>query len=115
MKDLVTIDGSQGEGGGQVLRTALSLSAITGTEIELKKVRAGRAEPGTIASAVDHFGNTPMWYTLYELETTNRYVAPSENEKSRLAYVQLLRSHGCDPYRKNHLGISYADLKGIEQ
>ena len=38
MKDLVTIDGSQGEGGGQVLRTALSLSAITGTEIELTKL-----------------------------------------------------------------------------
>ena len=46
MKDLVTIDGSQGEGGGQVLRTALSLSAITGTEIELRKIRAGRAKPG---------------------------------------------------------------------
>ena len=37
MKDLVTIDGSQGEGGGQVLRTALSLSAITGREIDLTK------------------------------------------------------------------------------
>ena len=46
MKDLVTIDGSMGEGGGQVLRTALSLSAITGTEIELKKIRAGRTKPG---------------------------------------------------------------------
>ena len=46
MNDIVTIDGSQGEGGGQVLRTTLSLSAITGTEIELKKIRAGRAKPG---------------------------------------------------------------------
>lgn len=46
MNDFVTIDGSMGEGGGQVLRTALSLSAITGTEIELKKIRAGRAKPG---------------------------------------------------------------------
>ena len=43
---MITIDGSQGEGGGQVLRTSLSLSAITGTEIELKKIRAGREKPG---------------------------------------------------------------------
>ena len=46
MKDFVTIDGSMGEGGGQVLRTSLSLSAITGTEIELVKIRAGREKPG---------------------------------------------------------------------
>lgn len=46
MKDIKKIDGSMGEGGGQVLRTALSLSAITGTEIELRKIRAGRAKPG---------------------------------------------------------------------
>jgi len=46
MEDFVKIDGSMGEGGGQVLRTALSLSAITGTEIELTKIRAGRAKPG---------------------------------------------------------------------
>ena len=46
MKDIKKIDGSMGEGGGQVLRTALSLSAITGTEIELRKIRAGRAKLG---------------------------------------------------------------------
>ena len=51
MKDLVTIDGSMGEGGGQVLRTALSLSAITGTEIELKKIRAGRTKSASSASS----------------------------------------------------------------
>lgn len=46
MNDVVTIDGSTGEGGGQVLRTSLSLSAITGREIEIAKIRAGRAKPG---------------------------------------------------------------------
>lgn len=46
MEDFVKIDGSLGEGGGQVLRTALSVSAIMGTEIALTKIRTGRTKPG---------------------------------------------------------------------
>lgn len=37
------IDGSTGEGGGQIIRTALSLSMLTGTPIEIANIRAGRA------------------------------------------------------------------------
>lgn len=40
------IDGSQGEGGGQILRTALSLSMLTGIPFELVNIRAGRKKPG---------------------------------------------------------------------
>ena len=40
------IDGSTGEGGGQIIRTALSLSMLTGTPIEIINIRAGRAKPG---------------------------------------------------------------------
>ncbi len=40
------IDGSQGEGGGQILRTALSLSALLGKEVEFERIRAGREKPG---------------------------------------------------------------------
>ena len=40
------IDGSQGEGGGQVLRTSLALSALTGEPMRLERIRAGRAKPG---------------------------------------------------------------------
>lgn len=43
---MIVIDGSEGEGGGQILRSALSLSAITGEPFELKNVRALRAKPG---------------------------------------------------------------------
>ena len=42
----VRIDGSQGEGGGQILRTAVSLSAITGKPIEVINIRAKRQNPG---------------------------------------------------------------------
>lgn len=43
---MVVIDGSQGEGGGQIVRTALALSVLTGTPVTLERVRAGRAKPG---------------------------------------------------------------------
>ncbi len=42
----VTLDGSYGEGGGQILRTALALAAITGRQVALTQIRAGRANPG---------------------------------------------------------------------
>lgn len=45
---MLTIDGSIGEGGGQILRTALALSMATGTPFRLEKVRAGRAKPGLL-------------------------------------------------------------------
>ncbi len=43
---IVRIDGSEGEGGGQILRTAVSLSAITGTPVEVFNIRAKRPNPG---------------------------------------------------------------------
>lgn len=43
---MVRIDGSRGEGGGQILRTAVSLSAITGKPVEVTNIRAKRQNPG---------------------------------------------------------------------
>src|SRR5439155_6506048 len=43
---MLTIDGSVGEGGGQILRTSLALSLVTGTPFRLQNVRAGRTKPG---------------------------------------------------------------------
>ena len=49
MSDSVIIDGSHGEGGGQILRTALALSAITGRPLAIARLRAGRPKPGLAA------------------------------------------------------------------
>jgi RNA 3'-terminal phosphate cyclase (ATP) len=46
MAEPVVIDGSRGEGGGQILRTSLALSAITGRPLELERIRARREKPG---------------------------------------------------------------------
>lgn len=43
---MIVLDGSEGEGGGQVLRSALSLSLITAQPFRLEKVRAKRKPPG---------------------------------------------------------------------
>lgn len=43
---MITIDGSLGEGGGQILRTSLSLSLITGTPFWIVNIRAKRKKPG---------------------------------------------------------------------
>lgn len=46
MVDMLHIDGSYGEGGGQILRTSLSLAAITGRPIRLDRIRTNRSKPG---------------------------------------------------------------------
>src|SRR5439155_20051670 len=44
--ELIELDGSFGEGGGQILRTSLALSLLTGKGFHLANVRAGRKKPG---------------------------------------------------------------------
>jgi RNA 3'-terminal phosphate cyclase (ATP) len=43
---MLVLDGSQGEGGGQILRSALALSLLTGTPFRIDQIRAGRPRPG---------------------------------------------------------------------
>jgi RNA 3'-terminal phosphate cyclase (ATP) len=45
---VLTIDGAQGEGGGQILRTALALSLVTGTPFRIENIRARRSRPGLL-------------------------------------------------------------------
>ncbi|MCI0602261.1 RNA 3'-terminal phosphate cyclase [bacterium] len=48
MSDWIVIDGSMGEGGGQIVRSALALSLVTGKPCRIEKIRAGRKKPGLL-------------------------------------------------------------------
>ena len=52
MEGLVEVDGGHGEGGGQVLRLAVALSAATGLPARVTDVRANRERPGLAAQHV---------------------------------------------------------------
>jgi len=43
---MINIDGSFGSGGGQIIRTAVGLSAITGKQCRIFSIRSGRPQPG---------------------------------------------------------------------
>ncbi len=45
-EQVLVIDGSQGEGGGQILRSTIGLSATTGKALQIENIRAGRRKPG---------------------------------------------------------------------
>ena len=45
---MVHIDGAQGEGGGQILRSSLALSIVTGEPLAIENIRAGRKKPGLL-------------------------------------------------------------------
>jgi RNA 3'-phosphate cyclase len=49
---MIEIDGSHGEGGGQILRTAISMSAVTQESARILNIRAGRPKPGLSAQHV---------------------------------------------------------------
>src|SRR5580658_2588826 len=46
--EIITIDGSAGEGGGQILRTSLALSLVTGKPFRIVNIRAGWSKPGLL-------------------------------------------------------------------
>jgi len=45
---MIAINGSQGEGGGQILRTSLALSLVTGQPFRMEQIRGKRQKPGLL-------------------------------------------------------------------
>ena len=79
--DWIELDGSEGEGGGQILRSSLALSLHTGRPFRITKIRAGRKKPGllrqhlTAVEAAKQVGNAEVQGA--ELRSTELSFAPT--------------------------------------
>lgn len=87
---IIQIDGSQGEGGGQILRTALALSMITGQAFELINIRAGRKKPGLMrqhlvcVQASQHISQA--YVEGAELHSQRLYFAPQHVQSGKYQF-----------------------------
>jgi len=72
---MIEIDGSFGEGGGQVLRTAVALSALLGKKVHIKNIRAKRPNPGLRAQ---HMTAVKAVAALCDAETSGSLIGSTE-------------------------------------
>lgn len=72
---MLTIDGSEGEGGGQILRTALALSMLTATPFRMHRIRARRAKPGLMRQ---HVTSVEAAATICDAEVSGAAVGSAE-------------------------------------
>ncbi|MFW9770273.1 MAG: RNA 3'-terminal phosphate cyclase [Candidatus Thorarchaeota archaeon] len=87
---MIEIDGSHGEGGGQILRTAVALSALTMKPIRITNIRAGRPKPGL---KKQHIAGIELTGTLVdatikglEIGSTNIEFVPRERQSGIFEY-----------------------------
>ncbi|MFL6432207.1 MAG: RNA 3'-terminal phosphate cyclase [Nitrososphaeraceae archaeon] len=81
------IDGSYGEGGGQIVRTAVSLSTITGKPIQITNIRSKRNKPGL---RTQHFSAVKAVADLFH--------AKVENLKVGADWIRFTPSHHTHPF-----------------
>ncbi|MBN2230807.1 MAG: RNA 3'-terminal phosphate cyclase [Candidatus Thorarchaeota archaeon] len=72
---MIELDGSYGEGGGQILRTAISLSALTMKPVRISRIRAGRPKPGL---KNQHMGGIELTAKLVDAEVDGLQVGSTE-------------------------------------
>ena len=72
---MIEIDGSYGEGGGQILRTAVALASITSTDVRIFNIRSNRPQPGLKAQ---HMKAIATAAKLSDAEVTGLHIGSQE-------------------------------------
>lgn len=72
---MIEINGSEGEGGGQIVRSSLALAAVTGQDLKLTQIRGGRKKPGLLRQ---HLAGVRAITQIAGAETTGDELGSSE-------------------------------------
>lgn len=97
---VLTIDGSLGEGGGQVLRSSLALSLVTGRPFVMEKIRAGRKKPGLMRQ---HLTAVEAAAEIGQAEVTGAAIGSKQRSHRPLATAHS-RARVPHNRRENRLG-----------
>jgi RNA 3'-terminal phosphate cyclase (ATP) len=100
--DYLLIDGSYGQGGGQIVRTAVSLSAITGKPIQITNIRSKIDKPGL---RTQHFSAVKAVADLFH--------AKVENLKVGADWIRFIPPHYNHPFGRTDYfdyGITKIDI-----
>mmetsp|Transcript_2387 Transcript_2387/g.4187 ORF Transcript_2387/g.4187 Transcript_2387/m.4187 type:complete len:437 (-) Transcript_2387:24-1334(-) len=86
LSEILHIDGSLGEGGGQVLRTALALGSVLGIPTHVYNIRAGRASPGL---RPQHLAGAKLVAAL----TSSKFETPPKIGSTELTLIPSSQEH----------------------
>ena len=75
MNNVIEIDGSFGEGGGQILRTSMALSLVTGKPFRITNIRVGRKKPGLLHQ---HLTAVNAAVAISEAQVQGNYIGSQE-------------------------------------
>jgi RNA 3'-terminal phosphate cyclase (ATP) len=87
---MVFLDGAYGEGGGQILRTALSLSILMGKPVKIEDIRANRKKPGlmpqhlTVVKALQKISSAETEGAM--MESTGLIFKPGETRSGKYLF-----------------------------
>jgi len=104
---MIVIDGAAGEGGGQVLRTALALAMITGQPFRIERIRAGRPRPGLMRQHL-----TAVMAATIAIAQTDIKKVLAYSTVSQLGYMMLAAGVGAFSAAIFHL-MTHAFFKAL--
>ena len=86
---MISLDGSYGEGGGQIVRNTLAFSTLTGKAFEINNIRKGRSKPGLKAQYLHAILDTATFTFRRRNKGGKDFLSTAPGKKVSKKYIYL--------------------------